>query len=91
MATDSIIPKQTMDEYKDDNTNKISPETNLSVAQSAIDETKDDANPETNFKESRVSKKFSELSTKRVVILVLTVILMMPFFTLETYFTDVSP
>jgi len=46
---------------------------------------------EPTFRESRVSKKFSELTTKRVVILVLCVILMMPIFQLDTYFADVTP
>lgn len=43
----------------------------------------------TSFKESRVSKQFSELTTKRIIILVLLIITIEPLFEVETYFSHV--
>jgi hypothetical protein len=40
------------------------------------------------FRESKLSKKFSELSTQRVVILVLVVTMGIPLFTFDTYFSE---
>lgn len=38
-------------------------------------------------KESRVSKRLSELTTKRVIVIVLILLLVMPFFSADYFFT----
>jgi hypothetical protein len=43
-----------------------------------------------SFKESRVSKKFSELTTRRIIILVLMIIAIEPFFEVETYYSGTT-
>ena len=52
----------------------------MRTSESSLHELDDD-----NLKESRLSKKFSELITKRVIIIVLFLILIVPFFFAEYY------
>ena len=49
-------------------------------------EKKEEANNET--KESRVGKRLSELTTKRVIILVLTLLLCIPLFSSDYYYEE---
>jgi uncharacterized RDD family membrane protein YckC len=42
--------------------------------------------PYENLKESRVSKRLSDLTTKRVIIIVLLLLLIMPLFSADYYF-----
>jgi lipopolysaccharide/colanic/teichoic acid biosynthesis glycosyltransferase len=46
----------------------------------------DEALPNERMKESRVSKRLSDLTTKRVVIVILLLLLIMPLFSKSLYF-----
>jgi hypothetical protein len=45
-----------------------------------------EVDPYENLKESRVSKRLSDLTTKRVIIIVLLLLLVMPLFSADYYF-----
>ena len=61
----------------------------LNLIQNSIlkNDTTDQINEEKITKESRVGKKLSELTTKRVIILVLLLICVIPFFTVNYYYS----
>ena len=83
--------RNTLGKNDDNDDNSIQSKSfNLNSESQAPPVEMDDLNEEEMFEETKVGKKLSDLTTKRVIILILSIMISIPIFSTDTYFPEYS-